>query len=567
MKTLICSVYEAGGDDPFLSLLPVGVGSLVAVLRNAGFAAKAVNFYGLSFDKIRKILAVERPDLLGISVMTHNRHNSIRLAELTKELNPACYIVFGGPHATHRCREILSKNSSVDAVVLGEGEETLLELAELLSNNNHINSLTTSPLNQGGHRGLGGHSGLAALRGLAFRDGDAIVVTAPRPPLPDLDALPPAFTGFESGININIHNQLEFLISSRGCPAACTFCSSPHFWGKSLRFRSPRNMVEEIRTIRTRYGLIYFSIRDDTFTSDRKRVIEFCRLLLEERLFILWNCQSRVSAVDEEMLLWMRRAGCDCIQYGVESGSPAILKALGKRITPEQIIKASTTTRRVGIRLSIYLMTGIPGETEIELRESLKLLKSVKADDGQVSPLAYYPGTRLFDTAVEQRDVPADLFERSPAEALYVRNDPFVLSATHKLLTQIEQCAPNALTVKQDSAAARLRTGYCHASNISVGELLAESGDFTGAEKQYQEIVRHEPDNPWGWLLLGELWRDTGQSGKALRAFRRLAELVPTHLPVWDALADLCRISGDLTEARRCRDRARKLVQSAGSPG
>lgn len=566
MKTLICSVYEAGGDDPFLSLLPVGVGSLVAVLRNAGFPAKAANFYGLSFEKIRKILYVEHPDLLGISVMTHNRHDSIRLAELAKELNPACFVVFGGPHATHRCREILSENSSVDAVVVGEGEETLRELAELLAKTT-MNSFPTSPLIQGGHRGVGGHRGGAALRGLAFRDGDGIVVTSPRPPLPDLDALPLAFTGFERGINIDLHNQLEFLISSRGCPAACTFCSSPHFWGKSLRFRSPRNMVEEIRTIRTRYGLIYFSIRDDTFTSDRKRVIEFCRLLLEERLFILWNCQSRVSAVDEEMLLWMRRAGCDCIQYGVESGSPAILKALGKRITREQIVQASEATRKVGIRLSIYLMTGIHGETEVELRESLKLLESLKADDGQVSPLAYYPGTRLFDAAVERRDVPADLFERSPAEALYVRDDPFVMSATHKLLMQIEQCAPNTLSVKQNSAAARQRTGYCHASNITAGELLAETGDFTGAEKQYQEIVRHESDNPWGWLLLGELWRDTGQSGKALRAFRRLAELVPAHLPAWDALADLCRMSGDLTEARRCRERARKLVKSAESPG
>ena len=86
-------------------------------------------------------------------------------------------------------------------------------------------------------------------------------------------------------------------------------------------FAHHSSIVEEIRYIRDRYGLIYFSIRDDTFTSDRSRVLEFCRLLLREKLYILWNCQSRVNAVDEEMLCWMKRAGCECVQYGVESGS------------------------------------------------------------------------------------------------------------------------------------------------------------------------------------------------------------------------------------------------------
>ena len=372
--------YQAGEDDPFLSLLPVGVGSLVAMLRAAGIEAKAANFIGLALEEIRPVLNAERPDLLGISVMTHNRHDSVRLAELAKELNPACFVVFGGPHATHRYREILATYPAVDAVVLGEGEETLRELAETLTRDRQA----VSPASE-------------ALPSAAV---PASSLTPPRTPVTVLDALPPAYAGFEGGINIDLRHQLEFLITSRGCPASCSFCSSPRFWGKSLRFRSPRNMVDEIRTIRDRYGLIYFSIRDDTFTADRTRVIEFCRLLLEERLFILWNCQSRVSAVDEEMLLWMRRAGCDCIQYGVESGSPALLKTLGKRTTPEQAVQAAELTRRVGIRLSIYLITGMPGETEQELRETLSHLEAVKADDGQVSPLAYYPGTRLFEEAV-----------------------------------------------------------------------------------------------------------------------------------------------------------------------
>ena len=539
MKALICSVYSSGGKDPFLSLLPVGVGSLVAVLRAAGIAAKAANFSGISPAGISKILSTERPALLGISVMTHNRHDSVRLAQLAKELDPDCFVVFGGPHATHRHREILAAFPAVDAVVLGEGEETLRELAQIRAGNRQ--------------------AALSAIRGLAFRKGEGIFLTPPRPSLPDLDHLPPAFTGFEDGINIDLRQQLEFLITSRGCPAACAFCNSPLFWGKALRFRSPRNMVDEIRAIRNRYGLIYFSIRDDTFTTDRKRVIEFCRLLLEERLFILWNCQSRVSAVDDEMLLLMRRAGCDCIQYGIESGAPEILTVLGKRITPEQIVRAAEATRRVGIRLSIYLITGVPGEAEKQLRETLHLLERLQADDGQVSPLAYYPGTRLFDEAIRRRDVPEDLYERSPEEALFVRNDPFVTTATKRLLGKIAAVARKNTATMRSLDSIRQLTGYCHAGNVTAGEFMAAHGDYSGAEKQYREIVTKDQDNPWGWLMLGEHRMGQGQLISALSAFRTLAELVPAHLPAWDSLTELYLASGNPGEARMCRKRSREL--------
>lgn len=543
MKTLVTSPAASGTNDPFLSLLPVGVGSLVATLRSGGFTTKAANLAGLSPRGVRAILMRERPDLLGISVMTHNRHEAMSLANLAKELNPSCFVVCGGPHATHRYREMLAISPDLDAIVLGEGEETLLEMVTLLQKSRDIH--------------------LDSIRGLALRSSSGIIVTPLRPPVADLDALPPAWSGFEGGINIDIRSQLEFLITSRGCPAACTFCNSPLFWGKNLRFRSPRSMVDEIRAIRDRYGLIYFAIRDDTFTADRRRVIEFCRLLIEERLVILWNCQSRVTAVDEQMLLIMRKAGCDCIQYGIESGSPKILKALGKRITPEQILSAAHMTRRVGIRLSIYLITGVPGETDYELRETLRLLDSIRADDGQVSPLAYYPGTRLYDSAVSQGEIPADLFERSSEEALYARNDSFGVSATKRLLQKIEATAETSAPDRNIFGEIQQYTGYNYAGTIARGEYLEEQGDTGGAEQAYREIIRQEPQNPWGWLLLGELRRDVGRVKEAIEAFTTLAELVPTHLPAWETLVELYRITGDQVALRRCRERATELAKTS----
>ena len=537
MKILICSVSGKSQNDPFLTLLPVGIGSLVAMLRKSGYHARAANFHSIPLKKIKSILEKEEPDLLGISVMTHNRHDSLRLAKLAKTVNPSCHVTLGGPHATHRAEEILAICPSVDSVVLGEGEETLLELVRLLASDTSGNVLST-------------------IRSLVFRDGMSIIRNTLRPPIEDLDTLPSPYLGFEGGINIDVYRQNEFIITSRGCPAACSFCSSPHFWGKSLRFRSPRSMINELRDLQNRYGIIYFSIRDDTFTSDRKRVIEFCQLMLQERLYILWNCQSRVNAVDEEMLLWLRRAGCDCIQYGLESGSPAVLKYLGKQICQDQILQATNATRKAGIRLSVYLITGIPEETENDLDETISLLKEVRADDGQVSPLAYFPGTRLFTDAVRRGGIPADLFERSVSNALYVMNASSASVSANRLLTALKQFAPSDAQIVQESAEVSRSIGYCHGLNVTRGELMAANGDYAGAETEFMTIARREPGNPWGWLLLGELYQQTGGISGAIQAFENLAELVPAHLPAWETLADLYRINGNRVKNLECRQRA-----------
>src|SRR6185369_1144429 len=149
----------------------------------------------------------------------------------------------------------------------------------------------------------------------------------------------------DRSIGLDPELQSEFIVTTRGCPSDCFFCSSPDFWGRKVRFRSPEAIVEEILFIREKYGLIYFSIRDDTFTADRRRVLEFCSLLLKKEANIIWNCQSRVTAIDKELAIAMKRAGCECIQLGVESGSPRILRLLGKKITPAQIEQACAIIR------------------------------------------------------------------------------------------------------------------------------------------------------------------------------------------------------------------------------
>lgn len=509
----------AGSGDPYASLLPIGLGSINALLRKGGFPSRVANLSRTSWQETASLLERERPEIIGISQFTHNRFVSLKLAALAKRANPACFVVLGGPHATHRSEQILRQSPHVDAVVLGEGEETFLSLARSLA-----------------AKGGEGHQ---AVNGLALRLGGGVIRTLPRGAIADLDSLPFPASSLEDAIGVDLHRQLEFVITSRGCPASCRFCASPRFWERSIRFRSPRSIVDEIRFIRDRYGLLYFSFRDDTFTADRERVMELCRLLLREKVHILWNCQSRVNAVDEEMLLWMKRAGCECVQYGVESGSRRVLETLGKRITPEQVRRAARATRRAGITLSLYLITGVPGETEDDLRATLTLLDEVRAADGQVSPLAYYPGTALFEEGVASGRVPEDLFEEDRREALYVRDDTFVSRSSDALLERIQSVAARSRFSREEIERQKELLGYCHATNVMAGERYEEMGDFHRAECEYREITAREPENPWVWLLLGELYGNTGRFAEAERAFTRVTRLVPAHAPARAALGEL----------------------------
>lgn len=509
--TIVLAYISAAADreDPHISLLPTGLCYLQAVLREAGFDARLANFSGWSPPRIEAALKELRPRLLAISQWTHNRHASLELARIARRLDPGCLIVMGGGHASFQYAELLGEGAPLDLVVRGEGEATLRELA--------------CRIRDGGD--------WRDLAGIAFFRSGELVVTAQRELLADLDALPFASRYLEHSLGVDMAMQAEFMITARGCPSSCSFCSSPSFWQRRVRFRSPGNMVEEILFIRRRYGLIYFSLRDDTFTADRQRTLEFCRLLIDSRAHIIWNCQSRVTALDEELLVWMKRAGCECVQIGVESGSPRILSLLGKRITPRQVEDAAAAVKKVGISLSVYLISHIPGEGEGDLEATVSLMRRIRPDDGYLSPLAYFPGTRLFEEGVRAGRVSPQVFKTSRASAVYAAGKPGRVPP--RLLHALAGC--------QDRDARRFQRqkrllGYCHTTNVLAGEFYVQQGDYVRAEGEYREIIAREPDNPWGWYLLGELLAEQGEQRGAEACYRRVLEIVPSHAPSLAAL-------------------------------
>jgi len=510
MKIVLAYISgEPDRQDPYITLLPTGLCSLHACLRKAGFDSVLANFSGWSEADIRRQLSNLKPDLAGISQWTHNRQAALELAALVRSELPDCTVVMGGAHATFCYAQILHGGSPVDCVVLGEGEETLLEIVRCRSEDRPWRDV----------------QGIACLS-----DGE-IVVTPPRAPLNNLDNLPMAAGFLEQSVGVDIQLQSEFILTSRGCPSACHFCSSPEFWQRKVRFRSPDRIVEEMMFIRDKYGLIYFSLRDDTFTADRARTIEFCRLLVERRSHLLWNCQSRVTALDEELLVWMKRAGCECIQLGVESGSPRILSRLGKTITPAQVEHAAGLIRQVGINLSIYLISDVPGETEDDMRQTLELIKRIRPDDGYVSPLAYFPGTRMFAEAVAAGQIDRSVFEQDDQAAVYAVGEPG--PNARRILQSLGRAAPrDALRFKRQKEL----LGYCYVTNVLAGEFYRQRGDQTLAEREFREITEREPDNPWGWFLLGDLYTEMGEKKLALDCYQAVCRIVPQHGPSRQAL-------------------------------
>jgi radical SAM superfamily enzyme YgiQ (UPF0313 family)/predicted negative regulator of RcsB-dependent stress response len=518
-------------------LMPVGLPLMAALLRREGHDARLANFSGLGREEMAAVLRRFRPSLVGVSQLTHNRVEAVQVAELAKSLLPGAVVALGGPHATFRHEEVLLRNPAVDLVVRGEGEETVLALARAIE---------------------GGASGFSGIGGIAFREGGGVRAT-PAMPRITLDDYPPALEGLVDAFHVDRRRQGEFIITSRGCPARCSFCSSPSFWPGGLRFRSAEAMLAEIQALRDSYGLIYFSIRDDTFTTDRNRVLAFCQGLLDRELHIMWNCQSRVSAVDRELLVWMRRAGCECIQFGVESGSPAILAALGKGSRATQVVDACRLVREVGMSLALYLIAGVPEETEADIDATLALVRKVRPHEVQVSPLAYYPGTPLFLRAVRDGKVPEGIFASSREPGIFVCTDAASRRRYERLLSGTERLSRDNGYTPADMAAQRRVAGYAAAGSLAAGDWWFEKGDVAKAEDCYREICRRQPRNPWGWLALGELMGNLGRGKEAEHALHRVTELVPNHAPAYTMLGEAVLLQGRRERAISLFSRALSL--------
>ncbi|HEY6837990.1 MAG TPA: radical SAM protein [Geobacteraceae bacterium] len=377
------TLAAAGSSAPALGIL-----CLAAVARRAGYPCSVIDAAALDLDLAAFLAKVEeiRPQLLGFSATTLSIVHAARAAERVKERFPAVTVVVGGPHVSAVPVETLERFPIFDVAVVGEGEETLLDLL--------------------GVHEKGGDIG--AVPGIVYRDGLQVRATARRPFISDLDTLPfPAWDllpGFPHRYAPPVFKTRRLpaasLVTSRGCPNRCIFCDRSVF-GTSCHAFSAEYVVAMIEELYRDFGVREFAFEDDTFVTFRRRLTEICELLIARRLDISWSCLGRVNHVTPELLALMKRAGCWQVSFGIESGSEAILRAIRKNVTCDEIRRALQASRAAGLLNKGFFIVGHPGETRETLRETIDFALALPLDDISVAMLTPFPGTEIFDRAAE----------------------------------------------------------------------------------------------------------------------------------------------------------------------
>jgi anaerobic magnesium-protoporphyrin IX monomethyl ester cyclase len=356
--------------------LPMGLAYLAAVLEEDGHEVTVIDCPAQEIDleQLKTKLASIQPDLIGITSMTPTIQSALLSAHAAKEVCPDAMVVIGGPHATFMDEQVLAEEQAIDVVVRGEGEETLLELAQNVSN----------------------QKALKGIEGITFRNNGQTVRTPNRLPIQKLDELPrPAYKYFSLEKYRLFGRKMLPIMTSRGCPSQCSFCTTARMFGKAFRARSPKSIVDELEWLRDVHGADAFSFYDDTFTLDTKRAVTICEEIRNRKIGLPWDCQTRVSKVSEDLLATMRNANCQQVFFGVESGCQKILDAVNKGTTVEQNRKAIKMAKDAGLFVAISVIIGYPGETRNMLMQTIDLVKKADPDDVYICVATPYPGTDL----------------------------------------------------------------------------------------------------------------------------------------------------------------------------
>lgn len=375
---------------------PLGLGYIAAVLKRDGHDVVFLDpeAQNLSEAAVASRLGSFRPQLVGVSCATPSFPKARRFAAIAKRVAPDALTVVGGVHATAMPHGVLAQAPEIDVVALGEGEETMLDLAA---------ALTDGPV---------GPDVLAPMPGVAFRTAAGVTVNAKREWMRDLDALPfPARDLVDFDLYVpHAHNRrgrrATTAITSRGCPYQCIFCASHIVLGYPFRSHSPEYIVAEMEHLNRTWGVDQVVFNDDVFTMDKRRDYRICELLLEKNLKMSWFCFARVDSVTKDILATMKRAGCFSVGFGVESGDPGMLQTIKKKITVDQVRQALAWSNEVGLKSQTFFVFGNPGENAETVERSIRFAIEIKPVLAFFNMMVPYPGTEAYDVHFSGAGVP-----------------------------------------------------------------------------------------------------------------------------------------------------------------
>ncbi len=458
--------YHEGDLDADFYQTPYGLFSLGAQALRAGHEVKVLNLSSYAWPEVERVVRLLDAPLWGMSCWTANRRGVAMTAELIRRLHPGAHIVVGGPHATPLPREVLAYYPAVDTVCVGESDRTFLEIAGRVDRGEPV-------------RGVAG---------TVWRQDGRIEAGPARPAVEDLDELAGVQTYFDTHI----------LMTSRGCPWNCTFCGAETSWGRGFRASSVDNVLGAIEAVLPRLPVRMIQIKDDTFTTNKKRVLELCRAIRARNLRFLWSCDTRVDLLTDELLREMRLAGCERLSLGVESGSQRVLDAIDKKITVDEILESTALAKSYGIKVRYYMMLGNRGETRDSFDETLRFLERARPHEYIFSCLSIYPGTPDFKDAVLREEGGKKAGWLDPrvyfTETFQELKTPFDASEEdtafynawfheHSGLRTLHKDTP------ADYAAILTRLGDHHAARMDLGAACYEAGELAAAEEHVRRAL------------------------------------------------------------------------------
>jgi len=375
---------------------PLGILCLASTIRQAARHQVDVvdlNLGEAQIDDFKTLVRQGGYQVLGVSVNTFTFFDGLKVIDSFRDVCPGGKVIAGGPHVAVYPRETVALG--VDVAVKREGEIIINQVLDR----------------------IGEPEALHEVEGICFRLRDEIIDTGEGLVIEDLDSLPLPdrallpYKKYYSLLGQDVYSTT--IITSRGCPFPCAFCNRPAL-GKKFRYHSSDYIINEILHC-VQLGIREFLFYDDTFTVNRRRVMEVCDKIRERGLRIRWDIRTRVDTVDEEMLRALKQAGCCAIHYGVESGSPDILGRLNKGITIDRVKEVFRMTKAVGMDTLAYFMVGNPGETDAHIEESVKLISQIDPDYLHLTIFVPFPATTLYREALEKGIIKQDVYRQFAA--------------------------------------------------------------------------------------------------------------------------------------------------------
>lgn len=360
---------------------PLGLAYIASYLEKFAYKVKILDAFALnlSYREICERIKKFSPDIVGITGVTSNFNEMMKISEMVKTIDKKIKVIVGGPHASIMPKSCFV-NGNVDYVVVGEGELTFKELVDAICNGKNTNKV----------------------KGICFKKNGKFFRTPDRPLIKDIDSLPmPAYhllpmESYRPYAVFDVGRKFCSMVTSRGCPYSCTFCCSSALYRHIYRAHSPERVFEEIKLLYEKYGIRHIYFQDDEFTIIHKRVEKICDILIENKLDIIWECLAHPSHITKDLLVKMARAGCVDIVYGVESGCDKILKEINKKITLDQVKKVCRWTKEAGILCRVSFIIGFPYESGKEIRKTIDFAKSLDVDIAYFNVLTPYPNTKIY---------------------------------------------------------------------------------------------------------------------------------------------------------------------------